>query len=80
MADCTAIKNRLDSAITARDRLITGSQVVVISDAQRSRVEYRPADLSTLTAHIAQLQAEYNACVNPGQPVQALTRPIKFVF
>jgi hypothetical protein len=80
MADCSAIKARLDEAIDARARLVNGSQVVVIVDAFRSRVEYKPADLSTLTAEIQRLTAEYNACINPGQPVVALTRPLRFIF
>lgn len=80
MADCSAIQTRLNQAIAARDRLIAGSQVVVIVDAFRSRVEYKPADLSTLTAEIQKLQAEYNACVNPPGTVTALTRPVQFIF
>lgn len=80
MADCSALQTRLNNAIAARDRLIGGAQVVTIVDQGRSRVEYKPADLNTLTAEIARLQAEYNACINPGGPVVAVTRPLTFTF
>lgn len=76
---CEDIKARLDAALAARDRLIAGEAVVVIVDAFRSRVEYRPADIQTLTTQIARLQVEYNACINPGKP-NVLTRPLRFVF
>lgn len=78
MADCTAIKTRLDQLIAARDRLQTGKQIVVIVDAFRSRVEYKPADLNQLYVDIALAQAQYDACVN-GTPV-ALTKPFQFFF
>ena len=76
---CAEIKTRLDAANRAYDRLVAGEQVVVIVDAQRSRVEYSPAKLSDLTQQIQVLQAQYDACVNPGK-VTALTRPVTFRF
>jgi hypothetical protein len=80
MADpCADIKARLDAANRAYDRLVAGEQVVVIVDAFRSRVEYKPAELSQLTQQIAVLQAQYNACINPGK-ITALTRPVTFRF
>jgi hypothetical protein len=76
---CADIKARLDAANRAYDRLVAGEQVVVIVDAFRSRVEYKPAELSQLTQQIAVLQAQYDACINPGK-VTALTRPVTFRF
>jgi len=82
MPDCSAIQTRLDEAIAARDRLMTGSQVVVIVDAFRTRVEYRAADIASLNAYIQQLQAELNSCLAAvsGTPVRPLTKPINFIF
>lgn len=79
MADCSDIKSRLDNAIAARQRLIEGSAISVIMEGG-TRVEYRQADLSTLNASIAQLQAEYNVCVADGGKVVAVARPINFWF
>lgn len=79
MADCAAIKARLDSAIAARDRLVAGAQVVVIVDGARSRVEYTPAQMPMLTVEIQRLTAEYQLCINPGKP-NVLTRPVQFIF
>ncbi len=76
---CEEIKARLDAAIAARTRLVSGAQVVVIVDAFRSRVEYTPMKLADLTAEIQKLTAEYNNCNNPGRTV-ALTRPVTFTF
>ena len=76
---CEDIKARLDNAIAARDRLATGSQVVVIVDAFRSRVEYRPVDIDKLTAYIQLVTAEYQACLNPCKR-NVLTRPVQFRF
>jgi hypothetical protein len=53
--------------------------VVVIVDAFRSRVEYKPSNLQELTQQIAVLQTQYDACINPGK-VMPLTRPIRFSF
>lgn len=77
---CEDIKTRLDDAIAARQRLVTGSQVVVIVDAFRSRVEYKPVDLPDLTAEIQRLQAEYNVCLAACGRVTPLTRPLRFIF
>lgn len=80
MPDCSAIKTRLDNAISARDRLITGQQIVVIVDAFRSRVEYSKSDLPNLTMEIQRLTAEYQACIGPPGTPNVLTRPIQFIF
>jgi len=78
MADCTALKTRLDQLISARDRLLTGRQIVVVVDANRSRVEYTPANSNSLYAEIAKLQAQYDACIG-GVPT-VLTRPFQYFF
>lgn len=78
MADCSAIKARLDDALAAYDRLLTGRSVRLVWDSDRSRIEYTQADRGDLYAYIARLQIQYNACV--GAPVVALTKPINFVF
>lgn len=76
--DCTALKTRLDQLIAARDRLLTGKQLVVVVDANRSRVEYTPAKSDELYAEIAKLQAQYNACI--GGTLTVLTRPLQYFF
>lgn len=76
---CEDIKARLDNAIAARDRLVNGEQVVIIVDAFRSRVEYKPSDLPHLTAQIGLLRVEYDKCINPGKR-HVLTRPVQFYF
>jgi hypothetical protein len=79
MADCAAIKTRLDQAIAAYDRLQTGKSVLVVVDGFRSRIEYAKADQAQLYAYIQQLQVQYNQCVG-GQPALVITRPLNFVF
>jgi len=78
MPDCTQLKARLDQLTSARDKLLQGKQIVVVVDANRSRIEYKPADVNTLYAQIALAQAEYDACVN-GTP-KAITKPFQFFF
>ena len=82
---CEDIKQRLDDAIAAKHRLMTGAQVVVIVDAFRSRVEYRAADADKLTEYIQLTQAQYQACINANTnsvcPLpNVLTRPVRFIF
>lgn len=79
MANCSEIKSRLDNAIAARQRLIEGSAISVLMEGG-TRVEYRQADLGSLNASIAQLQAEYNVCISDGSRVTPVTRPINFYF
>lgn len=78
MADCAALKTRLDQLIAARDRLLTGKQIAVVVDANRSRVEYTPANSNSLYAEIAKVQAQYDACV--GGTAVALTKPFQYFF
>lgn len=77
---CEDLKKRLDDANAAYDRLVAGAQVVVIVDAFRSRVEYKPADLNLLTQQIVLLQVQYDKCLNPGRRAAPVTTPIQFVF
>lgn len=80
---CEDINQRLQDAIAAKDRLMTGAQVVVIVDAFRSRVEYRPADVDKLTQYIALLQVQYQECLNANSSCpqrNVLTRPTRFIF
>lgn len=79
MADCSGIKSRLDNAIAARQRLIEGSAVTVIMESG-TRIEYRQADLGSLTAEIARLTAEYNVCIADGGRVTPVARPLNFFF
>lgn len=76
--DCAAIKTQIDNLTAARTRLLSGQQVVVVVDAFRSRVEYKPADVDKLYTEIAKLQAQYDACIS-GNPV-VMTRPLQFIF
>lgn len=78
MADCAAIKTKLDAAIDAYDRLVSGRSVRVVWDSDRSRIEYTSANLPSLNAYIQRLTVEYAACI--GQPIAAATKPIQFVF
>lgn len=86
LPDCSQIQTRLTNAISARDRLINGEAVVIVVDAFRSRIEYRPADLQKLTVEVARLQVEYAQCINPeldqfGRRRHVhLTRPVQFLF
>lgn len=86
---CEDILQRLNDAIDARQRLMTGAQVVIIVDAFRSRVEYRPADSDKLAQYIGLLQTQYQACLNAnnpqldafGRPIpNTLTKPTQFIF
>lgn len=78
MADCAAIKAKLDDALAAYDRLVSGQSVRVVWDSDRSRIEYTSANLPSLYAYIQRLTVEYAACL--GKPAVALTKPIQFVF
>ena len=76
---CEEIKARLDAANAAYDRLARGEQVVIIVDAFRSRVEYKPSNLSELFSAIQLMQVEYDRCINPTQRPIATT-PVRFSF
>lgn len=78
MADCAAIKTKLDEALAAYHRLATGESVRVIVDTDGSRLEYNAANRSALYAYIQKLQTDYNACI--GQPAPIATRPLNFHF
>lgn len=77
MADCAAIKARLDSALSAYDRLVTGGAIRVVQDSDGSRIEYTAANSARLYADIGLLQAQYDACT--GKPA-VVTRPLTFIF
>lgn len=77
MADCTALKDRLDALNAARDRILTGGAVRVIVDSDGSRVEYTATRLSDLLQEIIRAQAAYDACAGV---TAVLTRPLTFVF
>lgn len=78
MADCAAIKAKLDSALDAYTRLTQGGAIRVVQDSDGSRVEYTAANAGRLYANIALLQAQYDACI-AGVPA-SVTRPVNFLF
>lgn len=78
MADCTAIKTKLDEAQAAYDRLVSGQSIRVIVDSDGSRIEYNAANRQALYAYIQDLTAQYATCL--GQPVAVALKPIQFVF
>lgn len=78
MADCAAIKAKLDAAQAAFDRLISGRAIRVVVDSDGSRIEYTSANQSKLYQYLQLLQAQYDACIGGTKP--AVTKPLQFVF
>jgi hypothetical protein len=78
MADCAAIKTRLDAAQAALDALQRGAAIREVQDADGSRVMYTPASLPALISRVAVLQAQYDACIAGTATV--VTRPVNFFF
>lgn len=78
MADCAAIKTKLDEAEAALHRVHLGGTVRRVRDLSGEEIEYNAANLANLKSYIALLTAQYAACLN-GTGV-AITRPVNPLF
>jgi hypothetical protein len=61
VTDTATLRARLDEALAARHKLITGTQVVQLSyaaGAANRMARYTPADVDRLDAYIAELRRE----------------------
>jgi len=64
------LQQRLDAAEDAYDLLMIGKTATVYADADRSRIEYKPADAPRLAAYIRSLKFQID-------PASVLTAPLR---